>query len=564
MAACVLLAAAPGRAVDDSTEKFIAQIISGARTNSERAAKLLDATKALAGQPKVCLAVLEKAVEFGTKSPVTPAGCKAAGDALDRLEADFPDRRDEWTLKRAAACRARYRCTRDRSEKQAAGRELLAALLAVAEIHEKSGNWTRAAARYREAVPVDAYLKAGNAKEIRRKYKAAVHFATTTRRVAQYAALLKKDPSKASTRALLVKLLVVELNDPARAQPYLNEDVDEKWRTCVPLAAKALADLPESVCLELGRWYYKELSKNASSTGKGMLLRRAMDYYKRFVELHAKVDIQAFRAKAALASIEKELAKLGGASATGARVGSSGGKTLTLNLGAGVTMKLMRIPAGKFMMGSPKTETGRMDNEGPRRRVTIGKAFYMGVTEVTRTQYRCVTDKDKKFTLNKEGPRYPQGHMSWHGAMAFCTAMSKKTGRTVSLPTEAQWEYACRAGTKTRFSFGDDDKDFDAYGWSKDNSGGDVHPVGRKKPNPFGLYDMHGNVLEWCRDSYDANFYAKAKNVDPENTTKTGKRVLRGGSWDFKPDHCSAAHRHQSSPNAHRLHGFRVVVGVGS
>ena len=251
-------------------------------------------------------------------------------------------------------------------------------------------------------------------------------------------------------------------------------------------------------------------------------------------------------------SIAKELKKLG------APAGRPGARTLTLNLGKGVKMKLVRIPAGKFMMGSPATEKGRFKDEGPQRQVTISKAFYMGVTEVTQTQYECVTGKNpSKF----KGPQNPVDQVSWDDAMAFCTALSKKTRRAVRLPTEAQWEYACRAGTKTRFSFGDDDKDFDAYGWCKTNSGGKTHPVGLKKPNAFGLYDMHGNVWEWCRDWHDAKFYANAKNVDPENTTAAKYRVVRGGSWKHLPQRCRAADRPGIPTNCRRTDvGFRVVV----
>jgi len=555
MAVCVVFAAVPARAVDNPADKFIAEIISGARTNSARAEKLLAAGKILTAQPKICSAVLEKAVEFGMKAPVTPTGCKVVAGALDLLDAEFPDRRDDWTLKRADACRVRYRCTRIRSEKQAAGRELLTALLAAAEVHEKNGNWTRAAAGYRQAGPVNVWVKADKGGEIRRKLKAATHFATVAKRVVQHAASLKKDPSKASTRALLVKLLVVELDDPPRARPYLNEDVGEKWRTYVPLAAKGFDDLPEAACLELGQWYHKELSKSASPAGKGTLLRRAKDYYEQFVDLHSKVDIQTLRAKAALADVEKELAKLGAPAARAARPGS---KTLILNLGKGVNMKFVRIPAGKFIMGAPKSEAGRRNDEGPQREVTISKAFYIGVTEVTQAQYESVTGKNPS---NSKDPQKPVVSVSWDDATAFCTVLSKKTRQAIRLPTEAQWEYACRAGSKTVYSFGDDPTKLGDYAWCKSNSDGKTHPVGKKKPNPANLYDMHGNAFEWCRDWYDWSFYAKAKKVDPENTKEGNERVLRGGACYDPPEIGRSADRY-SSPVARRDYriGFRVVV----
>ena len=567
MAACVLLAAAGARAADDPTDKFIAEIISGAKTNSARAAKLLAAAKVLTDQPKICAAVLEKAIEFGTKFPVTPASCKVVGDAIDLLEAEFPDRKDEWTQKRADACRIKFRCTRTAGEKQAAGRELLAALLAAAEIHEKSGNWTSSAVRYREAVPVDAYLKAGNAEEIRRKLKTVGHFATTIKRVAQYAASLKKDPSKASTRGMLVKLLVVELNDPARAAGHLNEDMDEMWRTYVPLAAKGLDDLDEAVCLELGQWYYKELSKTASSTGKDVSLRRAKSYYEKFVELHTKVDVQAFRAKAALDAIEKELAKLNAPPPI--RVSKSSGKvgkTLMLSLGNGVTMKVAGIPAGKFIMSSPSSEKGRLSREGTQRIVTISKPFYIGVTEVTQLQWRAVMSSEpwdgrKNVQSNAQNAA---SYISWRDVEAFCGRLSKSTGKTVTLPTEAQWEYACRAGTRTAFCFGDDPSKLDSFAWfgrnKKNATEVFAHPVGRKKPNAWGLYDMHGNVYEWCLDWYE-DAYATAKNVDPQGPASSRHRTVRGGAFGDSAGSCRSSHRHMyKALDRQPGLGFRIVV----
>jgi hypothetical protein len=144
-------------------------------------------------------------------------------------------------------------------------------------------------------------------------------------------------------------------------------------------------------------------------------------------------------------------------------------RDLILNLGKGVTMKLAGIPAGQFAMGSTKSEKDHKDHEGPRRRVAITKPFYMGVTEVTQSQYQRVMGKNPSKV---KAPLNPVEEVSWKDAMAFCTALSKKTGRAVGLPTEAQWEYAYRAGGKARFSFGDDDKDLDAHGWYSKTGGG--------------------------------------------------------------------------------------------
>jgi formylglycine-generating enzyme required for sulfatase activity len=231
---------------------------------------------------------------------------------------------------------------------------------------------------------------------------------------------------------------------------------------------------------------------------------------------------------------------------------------LNLDLGKGGAMKLVVIPAGKFLMGSPAAERGRRANEGPQRQVTISKAFYMGATEVTQSQYQAVMGKNPS-TFN--GVKGPVEQVTWNDAKAFCKALSKKTGKLVVLPTEAQWEYASRGGTRTRFNFGDDDKGLGVHGWFKGNSGGRSQPVGLKKPNAFGLYDMHGNVWEWCRDGFDDKSYARAKNVDPENSTTLRYRVQRGGSWSNDAPLCRSAMRGRSDPDDRNPDfGFRVVV----
>ena len=174
-------------------------------------------------------------------------------------------------------------------------------------------------------------------------------------------------------------------------------------------------------------------------------------------------------------------------------------------------MKLALIPSGKFMMGSPKDEKDRLDNEGPQREVTISKAFYMGVYAVTQEQYERIMGENPSYF---KGGQNPVETVSWDDAVEFCKKLSQKSSKAVSLPTEAQWEYACRAGSTTRFSYGDDDDKLGDYAWYGKNSGSKTHPVGQKKPNAWGLYDMHGNAWQWCSDWY-ADTYANANKTDP-------------------------------------------------
>jgi formylglycine-generating enzyme required for sulfatase activity len=222
-----------------------------------------------------------------------------------------------------------------------------------------------------------------------------------------------------------------------------------------------------------------------------------------------------------------------------------------LDLGDGVTMKLALIRPGKFMMGEEKD----------RHEVALSKPFYMGVTEVTQAQYQAVMGTNPSTF---KGETNPVEIVSWNDATEFCKKLSEKTRRAVRLPTEAEWEYACRAGTATAFSFGDAGSALGDYAWYTSNSGSTTHPVGQKKPNAWGLYDMHGNVWEWCADWYGD--YPKVAVTDPQGAASGASRVLRGGSWDYNPDVCRAAYRFNFSPVSRRNYGygFRVAVSVSA
>jgi formylglycine-generating enzyme required for sulfatase activity len=188
----------------------------------------------------------------------------------------------------------------------------------------------------------------------------------------------------------------------------------------------------------------------------------------------------------------------------------------------------------------------------------------MGVYEVTQEQYEAVTGKNpSKF----KGPNNPVEMVSWEDVTAFCKKLSDKTRKTVRPPTEAEWEYTCRAGSKTAYCFGNDASNLSDYAWFDQNSDKKTHPVGLKKPNAFGLYDMHGNVWEWCSDwqnSY-ANLpagKAGAKNVDPQGPASGVNRVMRGGCVHFNRWDCRSARRGWNDPDYQHVIclGFRVVV----
>ncbi len=243
------------------------------------------------------------------------------------------------------------------------------------------------------------------------------------------------------------------------------------------------------------------------------------------------------------------------------------------------TFKMLPIPGGKFLMGSSEEEEDRKEDEGPQREVQISP-FWMSETEVTWDVYDvwmsdidifrrdalklepsprdAVADKfqlsqptkpytDMSFGMGQRG--YPAISMTQHAARTFCKWLSAKTGRYYRLPTEAEWEYACRAGTTTAYSYGDDPDELEDYAWFFDNTDEAYEKVGKKKPNPWGLYDMHGNVAEWVLDQYDeAGYESITETVDPLVTPKTlYPRVVRGGGWNQFPEECRSAARGASN-----------------
>jgi len=219
-----------------------------------------------------------------------------------------------------------------------------------------------------------------------------------------------------------------------------------------------------------------------------------------------------------------------------------------------IGMKLVYIPPGTFMMG----DSGGTADEKPVHRVQISKGFWMGQTEVTQAEYQKVTDTNPSGFKN--GDNRPVEQVSWDDAMAFCQKLSANEGKTYTLPTEAQWEYACRAGTTTRWAFGDSESDFNTYGWCGMNSGSQTHPVGKKKANPFNLFDMCGNVWEWCLDWYGENYYENSSSVDPQGPHSGAFRVLRGGSWVDPPaSHRSGIRGKRTARLGRHNVGFRVV-----
>jgi formylglycine-generating enzyme required for sulfatase activity len=226
-------------------------------------------------------------------------------------------------------------------------------------------------------------------------------------------------------------------------------------------------------------------------------------------------------------------------------------------------LDLIGIPPGSFLMGSINSDS----NEKPVHTVRLTKAFFLGKTEVTQAQWKAVMGSNPSSHKSDE---LPVEQVSWEDCIKFCEELTKRehasgalpAGWKYTLPTEAQWEYACRAGTKTKYSFGDDSKSsLGAHAWYEDNSGYETHSVGSKDPNPWGLLDMHGNVWEWCLDWYDSGFYRNGFQEDPVNTSNGRYRVIRGGSYYYGAVYLRSASRNSSTPGyRYDYVGFRLAM----
>jgi formylglycine-generating enzyme required for sulfatase activity len=270
-----------------------------------------------------------------------------------------------------------------------------------------------------------------------------------------------------------------------------------------------------------------------------------------------------------------------------------------------IGIKLKLIPSGQFLMGSADNDKDAYDDEKPWHWVRINNPFYLGVTEVTRAQFRrfvddagykteAETDGKGGIGFNEEGrwvqdPRFtwlntgfdqtdehPVVNVSWNDTQAFISWLSRTEGKSYRLPTEAEWEYACRAGTKTKYIGGDDPETLAAfanvadgtakakYAWLTTITARDGYiytaPVGQFRPNAFGLYDMHGNVWEWCQDWYDKDYYKQSPVDDPVCAAAAALRVVRGGSWGREPRACRSAFRGWVKPDLRdSLAGFRLA-----
>jgi formylglycine-generating enzyme required for sulfatase activity len=221
-------------------------------------------------------------------------------------------------------------------------------------------------------------------------------------------------------------------------------------------------------------------------------------------------------------------------------------------------MQFVLIPAGEFKMGSPSEEKDRADSESPAHKVTIQNSFYLGRSAVTQKQWNKIMGNNPSHF---KGESRPVEMVSWKDAQQFITKLNEKEGTDkYRLPSEAEWEYACRAGTQTRYFLGNNESKLNEHAWYSGNSGGKTHVIGCKKPNPWGLYDMHGNVWEWVQDEWHEDYNGAPSDGTAWEEGNILYRVSRGGSWYCTTEFCRSAGRFRREPESRFGNlGFRLL-----
>ncbi|MBL7219750.1 MAG: hypothetical protein ISS69_06540 [Phycisphaerae bacterium] len=298
---------------DDAVDQLIKQVLAGAKSNSERAAGLYSAGKIAKDTPEIQVVLLSKSVEYGMKSITVPEARTTVRGAVELLGKVAPERSDEWFEMNLDLHRRWFRMCKSRDEKETVAGRLIELQRSNGSDCGSKGKWSGAVTAYREAYSVASMLKMDSKNELARDLRRATHFLGVSQKVDRYETALKAKPDHAATRTLLLNALVIDLDAPARAVKYLNDDVDQAYSTYVPLAAGAPGDLKTDVCRELGDWYYKALTPRAAQLSKTAMLVRARGYYQQFLDENTAKDVKSLAAKMNLSKIDKELEKLASA-----------------------------------------------------------------------------------------------------------------------------------------------------------------------------------------------------------------------------------------------------------
>jgi len=488
----------------------------------------------------------EKVYELSGKRT---GGYKQAIEALNYLVKAVPSRRAEWLDKKLQTLTKKYLGSYGTGKAMIA-ETYLQTMLEVGENKAKGGSVIEAEAIYKRAYALAVQTKSPLKSEIRDKVAELTAAASLEKKTAQFKRAFAAKPSLRNRHNLIFHYFA-DLNLPAEAVALVNDEVDTTLAVNLSMAASPAGELKSASCLQMAKWCESLAKKPISTKGKLNVYRRARDYYGRYLNLGDITLAEQARARLAIARLDKLIDKMD----------PSG---LTIDCGGGVKMKLKRLKAGKFTIGSPATEKNRGSDEGPQTVIELARPFYIGLTEVNQAQYEAVMGASANASSVK-GPTLPVTGVRPSSAMAFCKKLSATTSRTVRLPTEAEWEYACRAGSKAAYCFGDDPTALDAYAWTSKNSAVSrrlqPHAGATRKANAWGLYDMHGNVRELVITPYSSSSYSGAASKASQDPAACRSTLqARGGSAGRDLSFCRSSNRAAASTRGDSLTGFRVVI----
>jgi len=410
----------------------------------------------------------------------------------------------------------------------------------------------RAAERYARKARNAAFVA-----DARAKLKDITTLRAAHEKVAKAREVLATNPENPAANQTVGEFLCFTKGDWDAGLPHLARGSDE---TLKALAARELASPKDADGqVALADQWREAADKESNEHRKSSLLARAAHWYETALPnltglARAKLEKQLEDVREAVAGTATVvIAGKGLVSKEQVIAARRAGvpPIIEIDLGRGVKMKMVYIPPGEFLMGSPEGE-GRPD-EHPQHRVRITKGFYMGATEVTQAQWKAVmgTEPWKGKPHTGKSPNAAANSVPWNAAIEFCKRLSRNTGRSSRFPTEAEWEYACRAGTTTPYYFGNDPSRLSEYAWYKANSDGRPHEVARKRPNRWGLFDMHGNVFEWCG------------HLEKDRAGTKVYHAARGGHFGDEASYVRSARRGRGGAVSVQI-GVRVLAGASA
>ena len=437
------------------------------------------------------------------------------------------------------------------------GRHVGDARRATAELRTREDDWVFATARRAAAQAGKDWPRATAAYEVYlRRYPKGRHAEEAKRALAvirdsiedEFFSSIKKKVSEAEAEGSQARII-------AAYEVYLEKHPDGRHAAEMK---GALAKVRRRIEDEFFRSVKEKASEAQAQDNWGRVAAAHQLYLKKYPDGRhadeAKLAIAEARERIGaavvdVAAIEEELARA-------ERPAEPEQKEIAVELGSGVTLEMVWMPPGRFLMGG----AGGEENERLVHEVTLTKGFFMGKTEVTNAQWAAVMGSARRVAKAYAGGQQPVVNVAWRDAVSFTTKLSERTGAAFRLPTEAEWEYAARAGSRTPYFFGDDPAAMDEYAWYSKNAGRKTHPVAQKRPNPWGLYDMYGNVWEWCADLYGGDYYAGGQMRDPKGPGEGTERVRRGGAFANHARHIRSSCRGAKRPETRNLAmGFRVV-----